>query len=113
MAVEFLPDYTILPIWSDEPEDALYRALRAAKAKLHTDILIKPVRAVPGSPGRILAIGSAPHFACEWLGVKDLNDLQKLAHVIAWVLGIEEDNRAQGELEFFQGIFGEGVKEID
>lgn len=90
----------------------MYAAFRAAKATLPTDTLIKLQRAVPGSPGRILAIGSPPPWACEWLGVRDLHDIDKLAHVLQWAMSDIEDDRAQGELEFLQSIFGKEVREI-
>lgn len=106
------PAFELLTIWCPEATDATLSAVKAAKVSLGTSTLVKLVQAVPGSPGRVLAIGSPPPFACEWLGVKDTTDLQKLAHVVAWVIHEATDDRSRDELDFLKGIFGNETREI-
>lgn len=111
--VAFPSEYFTLPVYvAPEVTESILPAFHAAKETLHTDTLLKPQRAVVGSPGRVVAIGSAPPWACDWLGVKDLTDIDKLAHVISWAIFETEDDRAQGDLEFLRSIFGKEVQEI-
>lgn len=49
-----------LPIYPSKPTESDLAILKAAKGMVATTVLIKPVRAVPGSPGRIIALRRGP-----------------------------------------------------
>ena len=48
-----------LPIYPGLPSSEVMGMIKEAKARVGTNTLVKPVRAVKGSPGRILAIGKS------------------------------------------------------
>ena len=70
-----------------------------------------PENAVPGSPGRVLAIGSKPDFICDYAYVANPT-VESLTAALAWCLGLKEDSRGVTMGKMLSEYFGEGVKEI-
>ena len=101
----------LLPIYPSVPSGGVLEALKAAKDSLDVDYLIQPVKAVPGSPGRVLAIGEAPTFLCDYALVAEPS-VESLKNALQWALGDYDDPRARTVIQLLEEIFGEGVKEI-
>lgn len=101
-----------LPIWAPEPSGDILAALRAAKAQIHTDILITPVKAVPGSPGRVLAFGSPPPWLCDYALIGQVVP-ERIKPALEWALGLREDDRPMTVLRKMQQIFGSETREVN
>lgn len=100
-----------LPVYPSKPTGADLEAIRVAKSMLDTDILVKPVKALPRSPGRVLALREKPNFVCDFAFISD-NRPQFLRPALAWVLGLNEEYEGHSVITMLQEIFGESVKEI-
>lgn len=74
---ETLPLY----LWAAKPHHI--EALKAAKASLDLDVLLKPVVAQPGQYGRVLAFGEHPGWFCDSLLVQQ----DAVGDAILWSLG--------------------------
>lgn len=86
----------LLPIlWAQEPTSADWAALSAARESLGITELIKPARAVPGSPGRILAVGTMPTWLCPNRQIPDTSDPGVVRDALQWCL--EPDEGLSGE----------------
>jgi hypothetical protein len=81
----------LLPIlWAEPPTTDDWARLRAAKEALGYADMVKPARALQGSPGRILAVGVRPDWLCEYNYTPSTEDAG-LADVLGWCLGLRED----------------------
>jgi hypothetical protein len=78
---------------------------------METDIRIQPVDAVPGSPGRVLALRQRPNFICEHAFI-EAPDEKNIQAALEWVILGGEDGRGTSVTMMLREIFGEGVKEI-
>jgi hypothetical protein len=85
--------------------------LKEAKAQMNISTLLKPVRAVIGSPGRVLAIGKKPEWICEYAYVKEPST-QSFKEALEWILGIREDPRGITVIRTLKEIFGPSVQEL-
>ena len=85
--------------------------IKEAKALVNTDALVKPVRAVNGSPGRILAIGEKPDWICEYAYIKEPST-QSFKEALEWILEIREDPRGVTVIRTLREIFGPDVQEL-
>lgn len=100
-----------LPIYPHKPVGDDLTLLKQAKALIPTDKLIIPVDAVPGSPGRIIALREHPNWICDHAYVATPN-LESIKAALEWALTDKEDPRATTILKTLTETFGEGVKEI-
>jgi hypothetical protein len=100
-----------LPIYPSKPTGDDLAMLKEAKAKVGTDILIQPVRAVHGSPGRVIALREKPHWICDYAFIPNPNP-QSMKEALEWALGIKEDGRAITVVRTLREIFGDGVREL-
>ena len=101
----------LLPIWPAPPTGAGLTALKTAKQQIPNAPLVTPVRAVPGSPGRILALGERPPFLCDYALVAEPTP-ERIKPTLEWVLGLREDERGMTVLKKLQQLFGPETKEI-
>lgn len=102
----------VLPIlWGWEPSTFDWARLKGAKTRVAPDVVIQPVRAVPGSPGRVLAIGRIPHWICEyWLIQPEDPDIDA---ALAWALGLGDGGfNAVTEEQMLSEALGVEVREI-
>ena len=100
-----------LPIYPSKPTGDDLAMLKAAKEQVVTTSLIKPVKAVPGSPGRIIALCDKPNWICEYAYIPNPNpDSMKAA--LEWALGLTEDSRGVTVIKTLREIFGPGVREV-
>lgn len=100
-----------LPVYPSAPTGDDLTLLREAKAKLDTDVLIQPVEAVPGSPGRVIALRQKPNFICDYAFIPEPKPDSMLA-ALDWALSDKFDSRATTVVQQLQDIFGKGVEEI-
>ena len=100
-----------LPVYPNKPDGELLEMIKQAKGMINTNILMQPVRAVHGSPGRILAIGDKPDWVCEYAYVKTAN-VKSIKEAIEWILGITEDPRGVTLIKVMREIFGPGVRDV-
>ena len=107
-----MPDVTPLPVFPTVPTGDTLTALKTAKSQLNTRVLIQPVKAVPGSPGRILAIGSKPNFLCDYAYVAEPT-VESLTAALSWCLGLKEDARGVTIGRMLSEIMGGEVREVD
>lgn len=106
-----MPDVTPLPVWPQKPQEPILSLLKQAKAQLQTSLLISPERAVPGSPGRVLAIGSKPNFLCDYAYVAEPT-VESLTAALEWCLGLKEDARGVTIGRMLSEIMGGEVREV-
>lgn len=100
-----------LPIYPGLPSSEVMGMIKEAKAQVGTSALIKPVRAVKGSPGRILAIGEKPEWICEYAYVENPST-QSFKEALEWILEMREDPRGITVTRMLKEIFGPGVREL-
>jgi hypothetical protein len=100
-----------LPIYPGLPRSEVMGMIKDAKSQIGTDALVKPVRAVIGSPGRILAIGEKPDWICEYAYIKEPST-QSFKEALEWILGIKEDPRGITVIRTLREIFGKDVQEL-
>ena len=106
-----MPDVIPLPVWPQKPEGQTLEMLKQAKQQLNISLLISPVKAVPGSPGRVLAIGSKPNFLCDYAYVATPT-VESLTAALEWCLGLKEDARGVTIGRMLSEIIGGEVREI-
>lgn len=101
----------ILPVYPSTPTGADLELFRSAKGELSLDYPIRPVRAVYGSPFRIIALRERPDFICDYAFVEkpSKNSIQA---ALEWALGDHEDSRAVTIVSTLEKIFKGRVKEI-
>jgi hypothetical protein len=100
-----------LPIYPRKPQGAILEALKQAKVNLDLNYLISPEKAVPGSPGRVLAIGEKPNFLCDYAYVKEPT-VDSLQQALAWCLELKEDSRGVTIGRMLSELLRGEVKEI-
>ena len=100
-----------LPIYPSKPVGADMEMIKQAKAMISTDILVQPVRAVHGSPGRVIALRERPHWICDYAYIPNPN-VDSLKEAIEWALNLKEDSRGITVIRTLREIFGEGTTEI-
>ena len=100
-----------LPIYPSAPTGADLSLLKEAKASLGTPVLVQPVEAVPGSPGRVIALRKRPNFICDYAFIPEPNH-DSLVAALDWALSDKFDRRAVTVLKQLQDIFGKEVVEI-
>lgn len=101
-----------LPIYPSKPTESDLAILKAAKGMVATTVLIKPVRAVPGSPGRIIALRERPEWLCDYAYIPDPNP-HSMKAALEWALGLTEDPRGITVIRTLKEIFGTGVREVE
>ena len=106
-----MPDVSPLPVWPQKPQEPILTMLKQAKQQLNTSLLISPERAVPGSPGRVLAIGSKPNFLCDYAYVAEPT-VESLTAALSWCLGLKEDARGVTIGRMLSEIMGGEVREV-
>jgi len=100
-----------LPVYPHKPSGAALTLLKEAKAKLGTDILIQPVDAVIGSPGRVLCLGEKLPWIQDHAIVKNMT-VESMTAALAYVLELNDDPRGVTVLRQLKEIFGEETREV-
>lgn len=100
-----------LPIYPHKPTGKVLDLIRQAKQKLAVDFQVQPVDAVPGSPGRVLALQETPNFLCDHALVQNLT-VESLTAALAYVLELNDDPRGVTVRRMLTEIFGGEVREV-
>lgn len=100
-----------LAIFPRKPTGKILDMVKAAKHSLNMKQMVQPCDAVPGSPGRVLAIGSKPDFICDYAYVANPT-VESLTSALAWCFGLREDPRGVTMGRMLSEIFGGEVKEL-
>jgi len=111
MASHSTTEPLILAVYPSKPAGADLEAFKAAKASMGIERLIQPVRAVHGSPFRIIALRERPDFICDYALVKNPT-ATSIRAAMEWALSEKSDSRATTVLDMLKEIFGEGVREL-
>ena len=111
MASHSTTDPLILAVYPSKPAGADLEAFKAAKASMGIDYLIQPVRAVNGSPFRIIALRERPEFICDYALVKNPTE-SSIRSAMEWALSDKFDDRATTVVKMLEEIFGKGVREL-
>jgi hypothetical protein len=101
----------ILPVYPSKPAGDDLEAFKAAKASMGIDYLIQPVRAVCGSPFRVIALRERPDFVCDYAFVKNPTEAS-IRSAMDWALSDKVDSRATTVLDVLKQIFGEDTREL-
>jgi hypothetical protein len=100
-----------LPVYPSKPSGELLDMIKEAKGLINTRTMVQPVRAVHGSPGRVLAIGQRPDWICEYAYIEEPS-VKSIKEAMEWILGIKEDPRGMTIIRVMREIFGPGVKDV-
>lgn len=106
-----MSDVIPLPVYPRKPTGENLELIKIAKQSLSVNFKIQVCDAVPGSPGRVLAIGSKPNFLCEYAYVANPT-VESLTQALAWCLHLKEDVRGVTIARMLSEIMGGEVKEI-
>lgn len=87
--------------------------VKAVKPRVLPDEQVQPHKAVPGSPGRILAYGEAPSFACDYALVNANTTDEGLEAALSHVLGLSTHPRGVSMAQWLSGVFGARVVEVN
>lgn len=101
------------PIFSGDLTSDDWDRIKAAKAASGVNFQVRPVVAVPGSPGRVLAIGRVPGFIAEYARVESTSSPGFQA-AVNWTLDASiQDPRATTLAQQLSAIFGAEVRELE
>jgi len=100
-----------LPIYPAKPTGYDLEILKQAKALIPGNILIQPVRAVLGSPGRVIALREKPYWVCDYAFIPKPT-VESLKSALEWALELKEDARGITVIKVLKEIFGEHTREL-
>ena len=106
-----MTDIVPLPVYPHKPTGTDLEFLKEAKKALNVDILITPVDAVPGSPGRILALREPLPWLADHALVKNPT-LESVTAALSYCMGLNDDPRATTVIKVLREAFGEETREI-
>lgn len=105
-----------IPVWPNIPTGADLKLFKDAKKVLDDagkiNVLIKPVRAVPGSPFGVIALRERPNFVCKHI-LLNTPDIPSVANAIEWIVTGRSDARVTDVTYLLKEIFGPEVTEIE
>lgn len=110
-----MDDVRLLPIYTAQRlQEADWQHLRSAVGSLSKDYGVRPCKAVMGSPGYVLAIGTMPDFICDGVALVPNTEVAGLPNAINAVLERQDDGRIIGLAEQLSHMFGrDGVVELE
>lgn len=95
--------------WDAPPE--VVDTVRSALASLRLPFVTEIVKANPGEPGRILALGAIPPFVCDCAPVTNPLNEDSVRNAIRWVLTAPPgDENGYLVLDYLQAAFGPGTR---
>lgn len=106
-----MTDIVPLPVYPHKPTGADLELIKQAKRALNVDILITPVDAVPGSPGRILALRDGVPWLADHALVRNPT-VESITSALGYCLGLNDDPRATTVIKVLKEVFGEETREI-
>lgn len=102
-----------LPVYPYPLTDAQLAILKQAKASIDTDVLVVPVEAHPGSPGRVLSFGVRPPWLCKCapIAAENVNRVESVAAALRFWLD-DHGSDAYGEAWWLGSLWGVPVREV-
>jgi hypothetical protein len=105
--------YLYLPTEDGALRNSILARVKALKPSLGTNDLIQPQRAVPGSPGPVLAWKQPPHFITEYALINEHTSDAGLVAALRHVLRLESHPNAVTDEQMLSRIFGAPVRLIE
>lgn len=87
-------------------------AIKAAKASMNVDFKVLPRPAVPGSPGRVLALREKPSWFTAYAPVAHPERPESMKAALEWVLSDKDDPRGVTDVQWLQELMP-GAREIE
>ena len=106
-----MSDLIPIPVYPRKPSGPDLDLLKQAKQALKSNTLIQPVDAVPGSPGRILALREPLPWLADHALVRNPT-LESVTAALSYCMGLNDDPRATTVLKVLKETFGEETREI-
>lgn len=107
-----MSDLIPIPVYPRKPSGPDLDLLKQAKQALKSNTLIQPVDAVPGSPGRILALREPLPWLADHALVRNPT-LESVTAALSYCMGLNDDPRATTVIKVLREAFGEETKEVD
>lgn len=81
-------------------------ALKRAKAATGYEGMVLPVKALPGSPEPILAVGVTPSWLTDYAYLPDLNSVDRITAALTAILMVPNDPRLNDRTDCLSNWFG-------
>lgn len=86
--------------------------IKVIKKEVMPDELIQPSRAVPGTPGRVLAWESVPDFACDYALINDGTSRTGLVAAFKHVMHIEDHPKGVTMAGWLENVIDGPIREV-
>ena len=106
-----MSDLIPIPVYPRKPSGPDLDLLKQAKQALKSNTLIQPVDAVPGSPGRILALREPLPWLADHALVRNPT-LESVTAALSYCMGLNDDPRATTVIKVLREAFGEETEEV-
>jgi len=87
--------------------------IKAIKQEVMPDELIQPSRAVPGTPGRVLAYGNVPDFACDYALINEHTSDAGLKAAFMHVMHIANHPKGVSMAQWLENVIDGPIREIE
>lgn len=101
-----------LPIYPYPVSKEDMDAIKAAKAAMNVDFKVLPRPAVPGSPGRVLALREKPNWFTSYAPVGHPERPESMKAALEWVLSDKDDPRGVTDVQWLNELMP-GVREVE
>lgn len=103
----------IIPVafYPNKPQGAFLGAIKEAKSGINTELLIKPVKAVPNTPARVIAVGESPYWICRHVLIRP-GDRESLREALEWALELKDSSNNVTVLHQLREVLGPEVEEL-
>lgn len=98
--------------YDDRMPEQLLARVRTAKTRVLPNEPIQPYRAMPGSPGIVLAYNEAPKWLCDYAIITDSISDYGLDQALSHCLGLIDHPRGVKLIDLLNEAIGPGVVEI-
>lgn len=86
--------------------------IKIIKKEVMPDELIQPSRAVPGTPGRVLAWESVPDFACDYALINDGTSRAGLVAAFKHVMHVEDHPKGVTMAQWLENVIDGPIREV-
>lgn len=87
--------------------------IKVIKKELMPDELIQPSKAVPGTPGRVLAWEKIPDFACDYALINDGTTREGLVAAFKHVMHITDHPKGVTMAGWLENVIDGPIREIE
>lgn len=86
--------------------------IRDIKKEVMPNELIQPSRAVPGTPGRVLAWEKVPDFACDYALINENTSDEGLEAAFKHVMHIEDHPKGVTMAQWLENVIDGPIREV-